>query len=95
MRVSPAFIKVCTYCVMHFVVAIGVAYALTRDWRIALAVGIVEPLVQTVAFAVHERLWERRSSAAPKVAAPCGHKAIAGVMMSWSRKGAPAQPAPK
>ena len=37
----------------------AVAYALTRDWRIALAVGVVEPMVQTVAFNIHERLWSR------------------------------------
>lgn len=51
--------KTCTYSVMHLTVAIAVAYALTRDWRIALAVGMVEPLVQTVAFAIHERIWNR------------------------------------
>ena len=30
-----------------------------RDWRIALAVGTVEPLVQTVFFTVHDRIWAR------------------------------------
>ena len=44
---------------MHLVVAVTVAYVLTRDWRIALAVGIVEPMVQTVAFNLHERAWSR------------------------------------
>lgn len=63
--------KTCTYAVMHFTVAIIVAYALTRNWQIALAVGIVEPVVQTFAFAIHERLWAR----APEVRAIplCGH----------------------
>jgi uncharacterized membrane protein len=75
MRISPAFVKVCTYCVMHFVVAIAVAYVLTRDWRIALAVGVVEPIVQTFAFAIHERLWERRLHA-PSSGGACGHGAI-------------------
>ena len=49
--------KPLTYAVMHFIVAILVAYALTRSWEIALGVGIVEPLVQTGAYAVHERVW--------------------------------------
>jgi len=52
-------LKTCTYCLMHFTVAIIVAYALTRSWRLALAVGIVEPLVQTACFALHERLWSK------------------------------------
>lgn len=51
--------KTITYCVMHFTVAIIVAYALTRNWAIALAVGVVEPLVQTAFFALHERLWSK------------------------------------
>lgn len=53
------YLKTATYATMHLTVAIAVAYALTRDWRIALAVGIVEPMVQTVAFNIHERLWSR------------------------------------
>jgi uncharacterized membrane protein len=49
--------KTVTYCAMHFTVAIAVAYALTRDWNIALSIGIIEPLVQTVFFNMHERGW--------------------------------------
>lgn len=52
-------LKTLTYAAMHLTVAVAVAYALTRDWRIALAVGLVEPMVQTVAFNIHERLWSR------------------------------------
>jgi uncharacterized membrane protein len=51
--------KTLTYAAMHLVVAVAVAYALTRDWRVALAVGLIEPLVQTVAFNLHERAWAR------------------------------------
>ena len=51
--------KTLTYGLMHLVVAIAVAYALTRDWRAALAIGVTEPVVQTFAFAAHERLWAR------------------------------------
>lgn len=49
--------KTLTYCLMHFTVAIAVAYALTRNWGIALSIGIVEPLVQTCFFNLHERGW--------------------------------------
>lgn len=52
--------KTTSYALMHLTVAIAVAYALTNDWRIALGVGIVEPMVQTVAYSVHERLWAGR-----------------------------------
>jgi uncharacterized membrane protein len=51
--------KTATYCLMHFMVAIAVAYALTDSWALALSIGIIEPLVQTVFFNMHERGWNR------------------------------------
>ena len=51
--------KATTYCAMHFVVAIGVAYALTRNLHAALAIGLVEPFVQTFCFTLHDRAWAR------------------------------------
>jgi uncharacterized membrane protein len=62
--------KTATYSMMHLTVAIAVAYALTRDWKIALAVGMIEPVFQTAAFAVHERLWSKadKRKAAPAFA---------------------------
>jgi len=68
MAMKKLALKTMTYSVMHLVVAVSVAYALTRDWRIALAVGLIEPAVQTVAFALHERAWariERRRAESP------------------------------
>ena len=53
--------KTSTYAVMHFFVAVAVAYALTGDLRIAFSIGLIEPLVQTAAYAVHERGWARWS----------------------------------
>ena len=52
-------VKTVTYALMHFVVAVAVAYALTGDVAIALSIGLIEPTVQTIAYAVHERAWER------------------------------------
>jgi uncharacterized membrane protein len=52
-------VKTLSWALVHMIVAIGVAYALTRDWRAALAVGLIEPIFQTVAFVVHERLWTK------------------------------------
>jgi uncharacterized membrane protein len=54
-------LKTGSYAVMHLLVAIAVAYALTGDWRAALAIGIIEPIVQTIAFYFHDRAWSRRS----------------------------------
>lgn len=71
---SRTLLKTTTYGVMHLAVAVIVAFALTRDWRVALAVGIVEPIVQTFAFAVHERLWARAGEV--KTAPICGHQHV-------------------
>lgn len=50
-------LKPVTYSLMHLTVAITVAYVLTRDWRIALGVGVIEPMVQTLAYMLHEKAW--------------------------------------
>ena len=52
-------LKTGSYSVMHFAVAIAVTFAITQDWRAALAVGLIEPAVQTFAFLVHDRVWAR------------------------------------
>jgi uncharacterized membrane protein len=51
--------KTASYSAMHLTVAVAVGYALTRDWRIALSIGLIEPLVQTIAYTIHERAWSR------------------------------------
>jgi len=60
-RLFPAFsilaLKPLTYSTMHLCVAVTVAWVLTRDWRIALGVGVIEPIVQTFAYMAHERVW--------------------------------------
>lgn len=58
-KLRPTALKPVTYSIMHLAVAVSVAYALTRDWRIALGVGIIEPMVQTVAYMLHEKAWSR------------------------------------
>jgi uncharacterized membrane protein len=59
-------LKPVTYSLMHLMVAISVAYALTRDWRIALGVGVIEPMVQTVAYMLHEKAWSRTARPNPE-----------------------------
>lgn len=55
-------VKTLTYGAMHFLVAVTVAFAITRDWQAALAIGVVEPLVQMVFFAIHDRIWTAREA---------------------------------
>lgn len=52
-------VKTLTYSLMHLSVAVCVAYALTRSWHAALAIGLIEPAVQTLAYSLHERFWSR------------------------------------
>ena len=49
--------KTISYGLMHVVVAVTLAYALTRSWGIALSIGLLEPAVQTVCFYCHEKGW--------------------------------------
>ncbi|MFZ5718730.1 MAG: DUF2061 domain-containing protein [Pseudomonadota bacterium] len=57
--------KTVSWSMVHMTVAIAVAYALTQDWRAALAVGLIEPVFQTIAYAVHERAWALRAAPVP------------------------------
>lgn len=52
-------LKIASYGVMHLIVAMLVAFAITRDWRMALAIGVVEPFFQTIAYSFHDRVWHR------------------------------------
>ncbi|MGP1273845.1 MAG: DUF2061 domain-containing protein [Caulobacterales bacterium] len=58
-RPSRNTAKAVTYAIMHLVVAMTVAFLLTWDWRAALAIGLIEPAVQTVAYYFHEKAWAR------------------------------------
>ena len=51
--------KPVTYGLMHFSVAVAVTFTLTGSLATALSIGVVEPLVQTFAYAGHEKLWTK------------------------------------
>ena len=44
---------------MHMAIAIAVAYTLSGSWKIALAIGLIEPAFQTIAFFFHEKAWHK------------------------------------
>ncbi|MCC7168061.1 MAG: DUF2061 domain-containing protein [Rhodospirillales bacterium] len=52
-----ALTKTLTFAALHFSVAFGVAYALTGSAAVGGLVALVEPLVNTFAFYLHERVW--------------------------------------
>ncbi len=52
-------IKTCTFTVMHFAIAFGVAWALTGDIVVGGLVAMVEPLVNSVGYFFHEKAWSK------------------------------------
>jgi uncharacterized membrane protein len=54
--------KTMTYGIIHLCVAIAVAYAITRDLKMSLGIGIIEPIIQTAVFSIHDYLWERKNN---------------------------------
>ncbi|WP_087505915.1 DUF2061 domain-containing protein [Neiella marina] len=51
--------KTFTFAITHFSVAFTIAYLLTGSWVIGGTIALVEPAVNTVAYMIHEKLWER------------------------------------
>jgi uncharacterized membrane protein len=54
--------KTVSWGLIHVVITVLVVWALTGSPAAALAIGLIEPLVQTFAYAAHERLWARRAA---------------------------------
>ena len=52
-------IKTCTFAVMHFSIAFTVVYLLTGSVLVGGTVALIEPACNTVAFFLHEKLWDR------------------------------------
>lgn len=55
--------KTLSYGLVHVTVAASVAFVLTGNWAIALGIGLLEPVVQTLVYPLHEKLWERKTPA--------------------------------
>ena len=67
-------LKTASFAMLHFAVAFGVAYAVTGSVAVATGIGLIEPLLNTVAFFLHERVWKRIDSRAAPVHHRClGH----------------------
>jgi len=58
-RCGGAAVKTVTFAFVHFTVAFTIAYLLTGSIGIASALALVEPLANSVAYYLHERVWQR------------------------------------
>jgi uncharacterized membrane protein len=52
-------IKTMTFAAVHFTVAFSVGYAMTGSVLVGGAIALVEPAINTVAFYLHEQVWNR------------------------------------
>lgn len=53
--------KTISFGIMHISVAFLVIWAMTGDWRISGVTALVEPLINTLAYHFHEKVWKRRA----------------------------------
>jgi uncharacterized membrane protein len=63
-RKGGTLAKTASFAVVHFTVGFSVAYLLTGSVAISGALALIEPLINTVAFYAHERVWQRLTSSA-------------------------------
>jgi len=55
--------KTLSFAIVHFTVAFLVGFLLSGSVLIGGAIALVEPIVNTIAFHYHEKLWQRRDVA--------------------------------
>lgn len=51
--------KTISFAVLHITVGFAVTYALTGSVMVATGVALIEPVINSVVFFFHERLWQR------------------------------------
>jgi uncharacterized membrane protein len=51
--------KTITFAITHMSVAFAVGWAMTGSAALGGALALVEPLVNTVAYFLHEKVWDR------------------------------------
>ena len=51
-------IKTVSFAVVHFTVAFSVAYILSGSLLVGGAIALIEPMINTVAYYFHEKLWQ-------------------------------------
>lgn len=51
--------KTLSFAAVHFTVAFSVGYLMTGSLWVGGALALVEPVVNTIAFHLHEKVWKR------------------------------------
>ena len=51
--------KTISFAALHFTVAFSVAYIMSGSVLVGGAIALVEPLINTVAYHFHEKVWNR------------------------------------
>jgi uncharacterized membrane protein len=59
LRTEAPMAKTLSFAAVHMGVAFGVGYAMTGSVAVGGALALVEPLVNTVAYHFHEKIWSR------------------------------------
>lgn len=52
--------KTISFALVHFSVAFTITYLMTGSLLIGGALALIEPAVNTVAFHIHEQIWQRK-----------------------------------
>ena len=55
--------KTMSFAAVHFTVAFTVGYVMTGSVLVGGAIALVEPFVNTIAYHIHERVWNRVQTA--------------------------------
>jgi len=53
--------KTMSFAIVHFSVAFSVAYLMSGSMLVGGAIALVEPAINTIAFHIHEKTWNRFS----------------------------------
>jgi len=56
--------KTLSYYIMHIVVAMLVAYFVTKNLWMSMTLSLLEPSVQAIAFFFHEKVWNKKEQIA-------------------------------
>lgn len=54
--------KTLSFAILHMGVAFAVGFAMTGSAWVGGALAVVEPAVNTVAYHIHEKFWQRREA---------------------------------
>lgn len=49
--------KTISYGIMHFIIAFSVSYIMSGSFALASAIALIEPIIQTFAYFIHEKVW--------------------------------------